>query len=80
MYDIALHDLSSFTDDNKNTLNSINHQLTEIMLLADCACSKNRCKKPPWSPEQQHIAHTFLYWKQKMIMSNKKLFHITHLE
>jgi hypothetical protein len=41
---------------------------------------KKNINKLPWSPTEQSIARNFSYWKQKLVMAKKKIFHSQHLD
>jgi hypothetical protein len=70
-----------FADDHTKELNLIDTQLTEIMLAGKRVCSKNwKINRQWWSPEQRRIGRTFSYWKQKLVMSKKKLIKWHHLD
>jgi hypothetical protein len=70
-----------FADDHTKKLNLIDTQLTEIMLAGKRVCSKNwKINRQWWSPEQRRIGRTFSYWKQKLVMSKKKLINWHHLD
>ncbi len=62
------------------TSNKLNDQLISIMLVGEQQCSPRKQQCQPWSPQQRVIAITFSYWKQKLAMANKKLFHCGHLD
>jgi len=61
-------------------LNSLDTQITEILLAGKQKCAKKRISKQAWSPESQKVARTCSYWKQKQIMVNKKIIHNGHLD
>jgi hypothetical protein len=61
LHHIAIQDPSSFSGSHGHALNTIDNQLTEIMLSAECQCSKSRINKLPWSPVQQAHAQTYSY-------------------
>jgi len=62
------------------TLNKLDCQFTEILLAGEQQCMKKRKQRQDWSPAAQLTARTYSYWKQKLIMVNKKLFHRKHLD
>ncbi len=63
-----------------DTVNKIDDQITSIMLARERYCSPRKKQHQPWSPQQRVIARTFSYWKQKLMMANKKVFQWGHLE
>lgn len=40
---------------------------------------RKKKERQDWSPASQLIGRTYSYWKQKLIMVNKKLIHREHL-
>ena len=62
------------------TLNKLDSQFTEILLASERQCMKKRKQRQDWSPASQLTARTYSYWKQKLIMVNKKLLHRNHLD
>jgi hypothetical protein len=61
-------------------LNKIDDQITEIMLSGERICSRKNNQCQSWSPWQRKIARTYSYWRQKLIMANKKFFRWDHLD
>ena len=76
----TIQDPKTFSVDDADLLNSIDYQLTHIMLAGERNSSRKRNQRQLWSPHQHEIARTFFYWRQKAIMESKKLIHWDHLD
>jgi hypothetical protein len=79
LYDQLLLDSSSHSSKFSNTLNALDCQFTEILLSGERQCMRKKKERQDWSPASQLIGRTYSYWKQKLIMVNKKLIHREHL-
>jgi hypothetical protein len=77
---IAKGNPEDLTDFHKSILNTLDTQVTEILLAGENQCSKRHINRLPWSPKQQIMARNFSYWKQKLVMAKKKLFYFCHLD
>lgn len=74
-----LADPSSLPTQFTSLLNNLDQQFTEILLAGEPQSMKKRKIRQAWSPTSQAIARTFSFWKQKLIMVNKRLIHREHL-
>ncbi len=79
LFQKATQSLLTFSDEDHIELNLIDQQLTIAMLNGEKLCSRKQTQRQPWSPKLCSIGRTFAYWKQKRAMSQKKLFHWSHL-
>jgi hypothetical protein len=70
---------TNFTLEHQHKLHALDQQITEILLAAERKCSNKHINRDPWTPQQQLIGGTLSYWKQKLAMYNKSLFHWDHL-
>ncbi len=80
LYDQVVQDPSSPPIQSSDSLNNLDTQLTEILLAGEKTCMKKLKFRQDWSPTSQKVARQYSYWKQKLIMVNKKLLHRDHLE
>jgi hypothetical protein len=53
----------SFDSGDKHLLNSIDTQVTEILLAGERLCSRKTTQLQPWPPLQREIARTYSYWR-----------------
>jgi len=67
-------------EDVSKQLNTINRQLTEILLAGERQCARKLPYRQEWEPTSQLIARTYSYWRQKKLMVQKKLIHSHHLD
>lgn len=63
-----------------NQLNTLDEQITEILLSGEWQCAKRGHQCHPWSPQQREIARMFSYWKQKLVISKQRLFRWDQLD
>jgi hypothetical protein len=80
LLDKALKDPTQFSPEDQRRLNSLDQQLTEILLAGKRQCCKKHINRQPWSPQQQLLGRTITYWKQKLSMYHKRFFYWAHLD
>jgi hypothetical protein len=80
LYNQVIRNPSSPPIHFSDSLNNLDTQLTEILLAGEKTCMKKLKFRQDWSPTSQKVARQYSYWKQKLIMVNKKLLHRDHLE
>lgn len=61
-------------------LNTIDKQITEILLAGEKQCARKLHTKQDWEPASQLIARTYSNWKQKRIMVSRKIVNFHHLD
>ena len=80
LHDLARNNPQDLTNEHIQQLNNIiDSQLTKILLAGERLCSKKNIRRQHWSPFLQNMALHYSYWRQKFLMSKKKLFHWEHL-
>ena len=80
LLDMASKKPSLFGEGKKLNLNKLDQQITGILLSAERHYSKKHINRDPWSPHQQLLGQTISYWKQKLAMYQRRIFHWPHLD
>jgi len=65
LYTLATNDPSKFLDECVSTLKQLDIQITAIMIAGEREGARKSTQRQYWSPEQQNLARTFSYYKQK---------------
>ena len=56
----------SFTESDRQTLISLDNQLTEILLSSERKCSKRQIQRDPWSPKLKAHGKAVIFWRRKL--------------